>query len=295
MFTNKIKLQYGWLVILTFLVPSIAFGQADNQGVRRYLSLGTSLAAGVQPDAIGENQPTDDGYADQLLEIIEPLGGRKLKLIKLGCPGETTVTMMEGGNENCEYDEGSQLAQALVTLRAHKDKIALITIDIGVNDILQADCIDDNGNVDVVCIILAVNQIGTNLPMILTAIRDVAPNIPIVGMNYYNPFLAAWLTGNQALAFQSDFLANLLLNQGTLAPAYGAFGIPVADVYSAFNSGDFDTMVPFPPPFFMVPLNVATLCTLTYNCTPPPVGPNIHANPDGYGVIAGAFAAVLLP
>jgi lysophospholipase L1-like esterase len=294
MFTNKVYLRRGWLVVLALLLPSIGAAQSEN-GVRRYLSLGTSLSVGIQPDANGVNQRTDDSYPDQLLPIIEPFGGRKLKLIKLGCPGETTVTMQFGGI--CDYDEGSQLAQALVALRAHKDKIALITIDMGANDILTAGCVDGT-NVDIVCIIGAFNQIGANLPIILTALRQAAPNVPIVGMNLYNPFLAAWLTGpaGQALAIQADFLAQLL-NGTVYAPIYGAFGIPIADAYGAFNSGDFVNMVEFPAPGsgFFVPLNVATLCAWTWNCTPPPVGPNIHPNVDGYGVLAGAFAAELLP
>ena len=69
--------------------------------------------------------------------------------------------------------------------------------------------------------------------------------------------------------------------------------MPVADVAAAFNSDDFWTMVPFPPPFGSVPLNVAMICQLTYMCVPAPVGPNIHANPTGYAVIATAFSDVM--
>ncbi len=76
---------------------------------------------------------------------------------------------------------------------------------------------------------------------------------------------------------------------------YGSFGIPVADVASAFQSNDFVTLVPspLPPPNDVVPVNVATICLLTYMCEPEPVGPNIHANPTGYGLIAATFAAEL--
>ena len=287
--TNKLTYRGTWLVLLLLMIPSLVVAQGEN-GVRRYISLGTSLSVGVQPDATGMNQRTDEGYADQLFDLIDPFGGRKLKLVKLGCPGETTVTMMNGGI--CEYDEGSQLAQALVLLRAHKDKVALISIDMGVNDILVANCVQGT-NVDVLCILNALNTIQTNLTTIMTEIRAAAPNVPIVALNTYNPFLASWLTGpaGMGLAFSSDGFAQLY--NGMEAAVYGAFGAVVADVYTAFNSGDFVTQVPFPPPFNMVPLNVATLCALTYNCTPPPVGPNIHANSDGYGVMAAAAAAAL--
>jgi hypothetical protein len=46
-------------------------------------------------------------------------------------------------------------------------------------------------------------------------------------------------------------------------------------------------------PALGVPLNVLLVCRWTWMCVPPPVGPNIHANADGYAVIAGAFLAVL--
>ena len=87
-------------ILLTACV--MAFGVApavnaeDNNGVRHYLSLGTSLAAGVQPDATGTNQVSDQGYPDQLFDIIEG-NYRKLKHTKLGCPGETTDSMIDGG------------------------------------------------------------------------------------------------------------------------------------------------------------------------------------------------------
>ena len=42
-----------------------------------------------------------------------------------------------------------------------------------------------------------------------------------------------------------------------------------------------------------VPLSVYNACTLTWICTDPPLGPDIHANNDGYGFMAEAFAAVL--
>ena len=44
----------------------------------------------------------------------------------------------------------------------------------------------------------------------------------------------------------------------------------------------------------MIPQNVALICLWTYMCVPGPVGPNIHANPTGYGVIAATIEQVLL-
>ncbi len=287
---KKNVLRYEWLMVLILAMPTI--GAADNNGVRYHVSLGTSLSVGIQPDASGTNQLTDDGYADQLFDIIEP-DFRKIRLVKLGCPGETTTTMMAGGI--CTYSEGSQLAQAVEFLHAHKDKVELITIDLGVNDVLAAGCIVGTV-VNLDCVITAFNQVATNLPIILTVLQSAAnEGTPIVGMNYYNSFLAFWLTGieGQVLAMESAALLNIL-NNDVLGVIYGFFSIPVADVAGAFQSNDFVTMVELAPGL-SVPLNVALICQWTYMCVPPPVGPNIHANPTGYGVIAGEFVAVLPP
>jgi len=97
-----------------------------------YLSLGDSLAHGVQPNAQGVSVETKQGYPDQLFTALH-LGNPVLKLVKLGCPGETTGTMINGGI--CSYPTGSQLAQAAAFLSRHRGYVQLVTIDIGANDL----------------------------------------------------------------------------------------------------------------------------------------------------------------
>lgn len=276
------------LCLALLVLSQAAVADGHDNGVRHYLSLGTSLAVGIQPDANGVNQLTDEGYADQLHDIIAP-NYRKLKLTKLGCPGETTATMIGGGT--CAYEEGSQLAQAVEFLHAHKNKVAVVTIDMGVNDVLAANCIDvATGSVNTGCLFNAFNTLSYNLLTILTALQQEAhPDTKFVAVNYYNTFLAFWFTGlqGQALAFQSAVLADIL-NYDTLGAVYGAFGIPVADVAAAIDSGNFSIN-----PATGLPQNVLNICTFTWMCAPGPVGPNIHANRFGYGLIAATIAATL--
>ena len=66
----------------------------------------------------------------------------------------------------------------------------------------------------------------------------------------------------------------------------------MADVESAFAVTDFTTIADLKG-VGPVPLSVFNACTLTWLCTPPPLGPDVHATNDGYGVIAQAFAAAL--
>ena len=276
------------LCLIPLVLANAAVASDHDNGVRHYLSLGTSLAVGIQPDANGVNQLTNEGYADQLHDIVAP-EFRKLKLTRLGCPGETTESMINGGK--CDYEEGSQLTQAVEFLHAHKDKVAIVTIDVGVNDVLAANCIDVvSSNVSVGCLIDAFNALSNNLVTILAALQQAAhPDTKFVAVNYYNTFLAFWFAGDagQALAYRSAMLADLL-NYGTLGPIYAGFGIPVADVSAAFGSSNFD-----PSAVTGLPQNVLNICVYTWMCTPAPVGPNIHANRYGYGLIAATIAATL--
>src|ERR1700748_504089 len=96
-----------------------------------YLALGDSLARGVQPNAAGVSVMTSDGYPDQVYAALHP-SRPGLRLVKLGCPGETTVSMINAGI--CRYPEGSQLAEAVDFLQAHRGRVLLVTLDIGAND-----------------------------------------------------------------------------------------------------------------------------------------------------------------
>jgi hypothetical protein len=188
--------------------------------------------------------------------------------------------MVEGGI--CSYDHGSQLDEAVAFIEAHRQFVAFITIDIGANDFACAD---------LSCVPGGVASIQANLPTILAALRGAAgPDIPVVGMTIYNPFLGAWLTGPEGQAFAqfSTFQGIVPINQ-LLRGIFLAGGASVADVESAVSTTDFTTIVPLPGAGD-VPLNVARICMWTWICAPPPLGPDNHANAAGYGVMARAFA-----
>ncbi len=280
------------ILILAFASPVAAANRSGDVAVHYYLSLGDSLAAGEQPTG-----DFSQGYTDQLYQMAKA-DYPKLRHIKLGCSGgETTVTFINGGI--CDYEYGSQLATALEFLHAHARFTSFITIDIGWNDLDAATpCVRAHPDQAVACIQPYVAQIATNMPVILAALKEAAPDVPIVGMNLYDPFLAFWLQGTpegQYLAQLSvDLVAGTPANgvNDLVAGIYGAAGIPVADVESAFNTTDW-TLVPFAAPYGEAPLNVATICNYTWVCAPPPLGPNNHATTAGYHAIALAFADVL--
>ena len=203
--------------------------------------------------------------------------------------------MINGGR--CTYangpaPNGAQLAEATAFLQAHRRSTVLVTLDIGANDLSR--CINRaTGAIDLTCVHTTFVQAPANLATILDQLRAAAgPHVPIIGMNYPNPFLAAWLQGpaGQALARLSTEL--VVQYNDALEGVYQAAEIPVANVQDAFSTTNFDTLVTLPG-FGQVPVNVARVCQWTWMCVPPPMGPNIHSRPEGYWVMAGAFLVAL--
>lgn len=240
--------------------------------------------------SLGQSIETEQGYADDLFAHYSAQFPGNLRLVKLGCPGETTASMLTGADSPCAYPAGSQLRQALEFLRAHRSGVVLVTIDIGANDV---DGCAAGGVIDQACVTAGFAEVRSDLPKILGALRAAAGEDTVfAGMNLYDPFLADYLTGpaGQAVAAQSVALTvgfNALLGAG-----FRAFRIRVADVQAAFSTTDFADTATLPV-VGTVPLNVARICEWTWMCAPSPVGPNIHANQAGYQVIADAFQQVI--
>lgn len=252
-----------------------------------YVSLGDSAAAGVQPPGW-----TGLGYADQLsfrMRARLP----ELRLLKLGCPGETSQSLLSGTDSPCSYSSGSQLREATTFLRAHRGRVAFITINVGVNDVLNA-CFDQAAEaLDPACVRAVVPQVQANVAAIIRTLRVAASGAPIAGMSYWDPFLGSWITGPEGeTRARTSNQAMQALNAG-LVSAYRGQGALVADVAGPryFNIADFSHMVA--SRWGPVPVNVANACAWTWFCTRPPLGPDPHPNTRGYGVIADAFAAVL--
>jgi len=249
-----------------------------------YLALGDSLSRGVQPDAAGASVETGQGYPDLVYATLLA-SHPALRLVRLGCPGETTKTMMHGGI--CHYSAGSQLAAATAFLRAHRGHVFLVTIDIGANDL--EDCGNRPSLTQLASCIGQLPKATANVAAILASLRAAAgPGVRIVGMNYYLPALAEWRSGllGRATAQLSEKFA--IAYDDLLKRAYGQAGITVANVFEAFETTNFGDPVTVPG-IGSVPRNVARICQWTWECAPPPRGPSQHANAAGYRVIADAI------
>jgi lysophospholipase L1-like esterase len=245
------------------------------------LALGDSLAIGLQPTLQGGYVPTNVGYVDDLYRLLR-LHRPDLRLAKLGCPGETTGTMRDGGL--CYAVGASQLDTAIAFIHTHR--VALVTVDIGGDNVYG--CFGLNG-VDETCFDNGLAAVQSDLPEILHALKEAAgPGVPVVAMNYYDPFLAAWRLGpaGKLLAWKSLWLASLF--NDAIADACRSEHVRLADVAAAFRIDDWNLV-----PIFWVPKNVLLELAWTWIGALPPAGPDIHPNTIGYGVIAGAFARAL--
>ncbi|HZA51021.1 MAG TPA: SGNH/GDSL hydrolase family protein [Myxococcaceae bacterium] len=252
----------------------------DNSYV---LALGDSLAAGHQlaPERPG-HCCTNDGYADQLHRALSA-SDPTLSLRVLGCGFETTTTMLKGGGL-CRYERASQLEEALDWIKNKNP--SLVTIDIGANDVLA--CLQQPNPSR--CLPSTFETVSDNLSKILKKLRHaVGPEVPIIGMNYYNPLVAHWFNGpagpETAIAYQktivgpfNDLLEGVYLSAGANA---------VADVESAFASADFT--IDSSLGAASIPPSVANICAYTWMCS----AGDIHPNTAGYGVIADTFLALL--
>ncbi|WP_371501615.1 SGNH/GDSL hydrolase family protein [Kitasatospora sp. NBC_00374] len=271
---------------LTGASTASAAPAVDSRTPTHYLALGDSLAAGYQSTPDG-GHVVGRGYAQDIAKVLgerAAAAGRPFSFTGLGCPGESTGTMIDGG---CPYPHpyaGPQLAEAETYLRAHHEDRVLVTLDIGANDIGHCTA---GGSIDVPCTLDGVATVRRGLDTVLTRLRAAAgPHTRIIGMNLYDPYLAAWTTGDQgrSTALLSLPLAGLL--NTVIGAVDTAHGVPTADVAGAFRTNSLFPTVPLGGA--RVPLNVARVLQWTNMARG-----DIHANDAGYQAIADAFLARL--
>jgi len=271
--------------------------QKATPATRYYVALGDSLSQGMQPNAAGQTVDTDDGYVDDI-DAWAQHRIPSLQAIKLGCGGDTTTSLLTGkGNDrnakalHCDRKGGSQLAAAVSFLKSHHapGEVPLVTIDIGANDV--DGCVTAPNLAS--CLSAGLKTIKVNTPKILNALRKAAPKgTKLTAMNLYDPVLGGYFAPAtdplHTLALASPALVKTV--NDTIDTASKASGFKVADVGAAFHT--YDT-TPVTWEGQTIPANVAYVCSWTWACQTPPSGPNIHANRNGYQVIANTFERVI--
>lgn len=252
------------------------------------LAVGASVSVGVQPTVHHvHGSPTRKGYTNDLI-TMQAAKGTRFQLVQTGCPGDSTQQVLYGG-DHCYAPGDSQLLRDVAFLRAHHNQEGVVTIDLGFNDLhgcLFHQVIDMN------CVNQRMSLLSVQLAQIITQLRAAAgPQVKFVGINHYNPYLAAAVHDPTLKPFADASVAAIDLLNATLATVYAQDAIPVADVAGVFHT--YDTNPVDVPGLGTVPENVAQVCALTWMCQAAPYGPNLHPNDQGYQVIANAIDAVL--
>jgi lysophospholipase L1-like esterase len=255
--------------------PSPAAGAATPKPMY-YLALGDSLAAGTGAST------TANRYVNVLYQH-EVSRFPTLQLDNIACGGATTTSMING--PGCSYATGTQLGDAEAFLRAHPKEVALVTVDIGANNV---DGCQNGSTISASCVQSGLTHISTELPEILNGLESAYPGVAIYGMNYYDPFLGEWITGStgQSVAQQSE--AEVQVLNALLAQLYSAGAATTADPATLFQTTDFALTGSYLGA--TEPQNVADICNWTLFCSG---GGNIHANDTGHALVAQSFAQVV--
>lgn len=253
------------IALLTAFSPTVAAHAERHSSLvgpkKYYLALGDSLAFGYQPDGDYAH-----GYAEDFFASLREDGTHVLA--NMGCPGETSATMIQG---NCPYPTlrkypyaGAQLDAAVAFLQQHRGQVSPVTLDMGANDLLhdvdpRTCAISPNYLSDL-------TQLDANLTQVILPRLHAALTVhgrargDLVMMNYYDPF--------QNLCPQ-DVVFTQLLNRHLAADVQG-FGT-IVDVFGAFGGESVPN---------------SNLCSYTWICSS---FHDIHATDLGYSVIADTF------
>lgn len=248
---------------------------SETADAKLYVALGDSLAAGYQP---GGSELRDSAYPALAANRLAG-DGADLTLENLGCSGETTTSLLKGGK--CDFEAGSQIAQAEKVLEAAKGNVGLVTIDIGGNDLLA--CVRGGASIDTACVTKGVATVRKNLPTILDRLTAAAgKDVPVLVIGYYNPWVAAKALDQPIKGVDEAARAYANLSKGIEASAKGA-GATFVGLDEAFATND---TTPTTIGGRTVPENAARVCTLTNLCT----ARDIHFSDEGAATVGRVVA-----
>jgi len=254
--------------------PGASPSAAPSDG-KLYVALGDSLAAGYQP---GGAELRDTAYPALTARRLKA-DGATLTVENLGCSGETTTSLIEGGK--CDFDEGSQLEQAEALLKSRRGEVGLVTIDIGGNDLLR--CVRGGADIDTACVADGVRTVDENLPTILERLGAAAgKDVPVLVLGYYNPWVAAKALDQPVKGADAAAKAYTSLSTTIEDAAKGA-GTTFVGLDEAFATND---TTPTTIGGRTVPENAARICTLTNICT----ARDIHLTDEGAATVARVLA-----
>jgi lysophospholipase L1-like esterase len=258
-----------------------------------YVSIGDSYAAGYRPAAAQEDGDRS-GFAYVVADRLAA-DGRPVKLVNFGCSGTTSDGVLRSpgcdpaalGPDATPYPGTPQVDAAEAFLRQHRDRVRLITVVVGGNDVQKCLKIPGRRRIegDSECVKRATATLGTNLARIAAGIRAAAGDgVPVVGLTYPDVYLATALSGTP----QDDSLAQatIVMFRDQVNPvlrrAYAAAGASFVDVTDATGAYRPFSETAVSVPYGEIPVPIAEVCRLTYACSLD----DVHPTPAGHALIA---------
>jgi lysophospholipase L1-like esterase len=280
------------LPVLVLAVCWYANTAGRSNPIRYYVSIGDSYAAASGPNSAPGGSTSRDGFAYQVAASL-PRDGSPWKLVNFACSGETAYAMAFDDGcasaarapDGAPYENVPQDVAAADFISQHRDRIGLITIVMGANDVLHCLDLTDDPSART-CAEHEVPIVVMTLNGLLARIRaDVGGSVPIVGLSYINVFLADALNVDPSVQRRASASTTLFKNylNPALLQTYSKYGAHFVDT-TALAGGYLPlTEKTWVPGYGTVTASIGRICKLTYYCT----GDDVHPTADGHALIAG--------
>lgn len=236
-----------------------------------YLALGDSLAVGV-----GASRPAETGYVGLLFEQQSGAEPAAARLVNLAVSGETSSSMIRNG----------QLAAALEAIATADPPLTLVTLDIGGNDLLhllstETCAAAPQGQECLQLLALTLADFEANYRQIIGELTDAlqagSPGARLAVMTYFNPF-----SGTEAAYEAAGELALLGADGGIDCAADDARSRGMNDIIVCIGEELGAIPIDIQPAFAGLGLELTHIGA-----------EDIHANDEGYRVIADLFVTAL--
>jgi hypothetical protein len=277
---------------------AVATATESGGAATYYVSVGDSYPAGYRPNGAGPGSTSLDAFVYQ---VQDKLAQRRdgWTTVNFACAGETAYAMtFEPGCQSdalapggAHYPDTPQAVAAVDFIGAHRDRIGLVTIVMGGNDVLR--CLDEEDAAGAQrCAEGEVPRVVLSVDSLLSRVRGtVGPTVPIVGVSYINVFVADPLKGDLNAQRRADFSIALFDNylNPALLQTYSKYDAFFVDT-NTLTGGDLPaTDKSALPGHGTVTASIGRVCALTYYCSQG----DPHPNQAGHALIAGEIERLI--